>query len=90
MRVEVTVIENSWNPTLSMFYVWDNVRILTSRKKQNANKKFDATRWTLSSVTLEMYGFYHQIQNRPIFENNAITTEFWQHLQLTTVTKKCA
>ena len=37
----------------------------------------DATRWTLPSVMLEMHGFYHHIQNGPIFENNAITTEFW-------------
>ena len=25
MYVEVTVIDNSWNPTLSMSYVWDKV-----------------------------------------------------------------
>jgi len=63
---------------------------LIKENKQNANRKFDASRWTPSSVTLEMYGFYRHFQNGPIFEINVITKECWQHLQLIALSNKCA
>jgi len=43
----------------------------------------------MEPVTIEIHAFYFHFQNGLIFENNMITTEFWQQLQLTTVNKKC-